>query len=1083
MQEQFLEGFRISPQQKRLWTLQQSASSQPYRATFAVKIAGNLNLKVLEAALQNLVSNYEILRTNFQCLQGMALPLQIINNHSVPAIVYHNLSGIDSEAQAAQIEKLFAEVSSRVFDLKYGHVLDICLVILSPDLHLLLVGMPALVADRVTVKNFVQEISRFYATNLQGKELSDQPLQYADIAEWQNELFEGADAEVGKEYWRKNNILNFVDISLPSEKKNEIKVEFKPEVVAVQLDNQVVAEIKNIAQKYNTSTSVFILTCWLVLLWRIAGNSDIVVGTYCEGRSYEQLESALGLFAKYLPVYSHFEEKLKFSENLKQVSESVREAFKWQESFTWEQVTELTDKARGCFFPVCFDFEEQEADFSEANLSFSIDKQYICLEPFKVKLSCSQQDESLIAEFHYDSNLFQSEDISRLVGQFQTLLESTVSEPETAISELEILSDRDRHQLLVEFNQSSISNPKFPQDSCIHQLFEKQAEQTPDRIAIVFENQQLTYRELNKKANCLAHYLQNLGVGPEVVVALYTDRSLDAIVGLLAILKAGGAYLPLDTALPAASLAFRWQDARSPVLLTQTHLAANLSDRPPQVICLDADWDAIAKLPDRNPNSEVTTQNLVYVLFTSGSTGKPKGVAVEHGQLLNYLNGIWEKLELPTGASFATVSTLAADLGNTAIFPSLCGGGCLHVVSSHRTTDPAALAEYFNRHAIDCLKIVPSHLAALLAAAPPEQILPRQCLVLGGEAASWELISQVQQHAPNCRILNHYGPTEATVGTTTFTVQNRPTSQTVPLGRALPNCYTYVLDRHHKPAPIGIPGELYIGGSGLARGYLNRPAEQAERFIANPFVSGERLYKTGDLACYLPDGNLEFLGRVDHQVKIRGFRIELGEIETVLSQHPQVRQAVVSLREDEPGNQRLVAYAVPDSDRSASLAANDLQSFLRQRLPEYMMPSAFVLLKSLPLTANGKIDRRSLPVPDSVRPELAAAYVAPQTDIERAIATIWQEMLHLDRVGIHDNFFDLGGHSLLIVQLYSKLQGVFNRTISITDIFKYPTINSLAKYLNQDQNSQPAFDEQSQDRAALRRQLIKQQMQSRKHLR
>ena len=344
------------------------------------------------------------------------------------------------------------------------------------------------------------------------------------------------------------------------------------------------------------------------------------------------------------------------------------------------------------------------------------------------------------------------------------------------------------------------------------------------------------------------------------------------------------------------------------------------------------------------------------------------------------------------------------------------------------------------------------------------------------------MISQIQQHAPNCRILNHYGPTEATVGTTTFTVQNRPTSQTVPLGRALPNCYTYVLDRHHQPVPIGIPGELYIGGGGLARGYLNRPTEQAERFIGNPFIS-RRLYKTGDLACYLPDGNLEFLGRVDHQVKIRGFRIELGEIETVLSQHPQVRQAIVSLREDEPGNQRLVAYAVPDSDRSASLAANDLQSFLRQRLPEYMMPSAFVLLKSLPLTANGKIDRRSLPVPDCLRQNYAAAYVAPQTEIERAIATIWQEMLHLDRVGIHDNFFDLGGHSLLIVQLYSKLQGVFNRTISITDIFKYPTINSLAKYLNQDQNLQPAFDEESQDRADLRRQLIKQQIQSRKHLR
>ncbi|MDF0552704.1 amino acid adenylation domain-containing protein [Kamptonema sp. UHCC 0994] len=1082
MQEQFLEGFRISPQQKRLWMLQQSASNQPYRATFAVKIAGNLNLKVLELALQNLVSNYEILRTNFQCLQGMILPLQIINNQSVPKIIYYNLSGKDPELQAAQVEALFAEVSSRLFDLERGFVLDICLVILSQDLHLLLVGMPALVADRATVKNFVHEISRFYDSNLHGKELCDQPLQYADIAEWQNELFEGADAEIGREYWRKNNLLKFVDLSLPNEKKSELKVEFKPEFIAVKLDIKVVAKIESVAQKHNISTAVFILTCWLVLLWRLTGNSDIVVGTYCEGRNYEQLESALGLFAKYLPVYSHFEEKLKFSENLKQVSESVREAFKWQESFTWEQGTELTEKNRELFFPICFEFEEQLAKRSDVNLSVSIDKQYFCLEPFKVKLSCIQQNDLLNAEFHYDSSLFQIEDISRLAGQFQTLLESTVREPETPISELEILSDRDRHQILVEFNQSPVSNPKFPDDQCIHQLFEQQVEQTPDRIAIVFENQQLTYQELNKKANCLADRLQKLGVGPDVVVALYTDRSLDAIVGLLAILKAGGAYLPLDPALPSASLAFRWQDARSPVLLTQTHLAANLSDRPPQVICLDADWDAIAKLPDRNPNSEVTTKNLVYVLFTSGSTGKPKGVAVEHRQLLNYLNGICEKLELPTGASFATVSTFAADLGNTAIFPSLCTGGCLHIVSSERTNDPAALAEYFNRHAIDCLKIVPSHLAALLAAAPPEQILPRKCLVLGGEAANWELICQIQQHAPNCRILNHYGPTETTVGTTTFTVQSRH-SQTVPLGRALPNCYTYVLDRHRQPVPIGVPGELYIGGAGLARGYLNRAAEQAERFIANPFVSGERLYKTGDSVRYLPDGNLEFLGRVDHQVKIRGFRIELGEIETVLSQHPQVRQAIASLREDEPGNQRLVAYVVLDSDRCASPATNDLQSFLRQRLPEYMMPSAFVLLKSLPLTANGKVDRRSLPVPDCLRPELAAAYVAPQTEIERAIATIWQEMLHLDRVGIHDNFFDLGGHSLLIVQLYSKLQGVFNQTISITEIFKYPTINSLAKYLNQDPHLQPAFDDKSQARAELRKELIKQQRQSRKYLR
>jgi amino acid adenylation domain-containing protein len=497
----------------------------------------------------------------------------------------------------------------------------------------------------------------------------------------------------------------------------------------------------------------------------------------------------------------------------------------------------------------------------------------------------------------------------------------------------------------------------------------------------------------------------------------------------------------------------------------------------------------------------VKPEHLVYVIYTSGSTGTPKGVAVEHQQLVNYLHGILEKLDLPEHSSFATVSTFAADLGNTVIFPALCTGGCLHVISQERATNPEAFAAYCRRHPIDCFKIVPSHLAALLNAAPSEPILPRQCLVLGGEAASWTLIEQIQQQIPDCRILNHYGPTETTVGVLTHPVESKLTrvgSETVPLGRPLANTQVYVLDKQLQAVPIGVPGELYIGGAGLARGYLNRPELTAERFISNPFskVPSEnqrhplptpsspslrsplpnRLYKTGDLVRYLADGNLEFLGRVDNQVKIRGFRLELGEIEAVLSQHPGVWQAVVSVREDEPGNKQLLAYVVPN--RAQPPNSSNLQSFLRQRLPDYMMPSAIAFLNALPLTANGKVDRKALPLPDGLRPELEAAYVAPSNDVERTVATIWQEMLHVEKLGIHDNFFELGGHSLLIIQLHSKLREVFAKKLSVSDLFKYPTVSSLAMYLSQEGSELSAVT-QSGNRAEMRRELMKQQMSAR----
>ncbi|MBD2128004.1 amino acid adenylation domain-containing protein [Microcoleus sp. ZQ-A2] len=1049
---QTLQGFRLSPQQKHLWLLQQD--SLAYCASCAIQIEGNLNVQALKSALNQIVNRHESLRTTFHRQPGIKIPIQVIAESGTLSWNQVNLKELNFQEQSAYIEQLFQETGGLNFKSKPESILSSSLLTLSDNQHILLVTLPAICADSWTLKNLVKEISQTYQAYFKGENLPDEePVQYIQFSEWQNELLEDEDAETGKGYWRNQA---FPNLALPFEGKSQSSARFEPEVYTVEIHPDVAAKLDAIATLYNASFSEVLFACWYTLLWRLTGHSDIAVSTIYSGRKYEELHEVLGLLAKWLPVRCSLQNNFKFSEVLSQLGETLREVDQWQDYFVGEESTDSDNDVVN--LPIAFEFEEWSDKYCTGEVSFSIDKQYVCFARFKLKLSCVRKEESLAAEFHYDTELFDQEAIQCIVEQFQTLVESAANNPEAVVSELNIISDRTRDHLLVELNNTQ-SN--YPQTQCIHHLFEQQVERTPDNIAVVFENQQLTYAELNAKANQLAHYLKRQGVGAEVLVGIYAERSLNSIIALLGILKAGGAYLPVDTALPQESLAFRLQDAKVPVLLTQQGLLKREDAQPQTVVYLDADWEIIAQESDANPTSELTPENLAYVLYTSGSTGQPKGVAIEHQQMLNYLHAILEKLELPAGASFAMVSTFAADLGNTVIFPALYTGGCLHIVSQERASDPEALAEYFQRHPIDCLKIVPSHLATLLASSASSSLLPRQCLVLGGEAASWDLIEKVQQYAPNCRILNHYGPTETTVGVLTYPVKSKGDSynaKTVPIGRAIANTQVYLLDEQLQPVPIGVPGEIYIGGAPLARGYLNRPELTAEKFIPVENLRGQdahptRVYKTGDKARYLPDGNIEFLGRVDYQVKIRGFRIELGEIEAVLSQHSGVRQAVVSLSEDESGTKRLIGYVVPKQQQAPNIS--DLRQFCLNKLPEYMVPSAFVPLKSLPLTPNGKIDRRALPAPEQTRPELEGIYVAPRTSIEAQLAEIWTKVLGLEKVGIHDNFFDLGGHSLLITQLLAKVRDTFKVNLSLRSLFKDPTVANIAKKIAIAQQAKP----------------------------
>ncbi|MEB3151624.1 MAG: amino acid adenylation domain-containing protein, partial [Sphaerospermopsis sp.] len=587
-------------------------------------------------------------------------------------------------------------------------------------------------------------------------------------------------------------------------------------------------------------------------------------------------------------------------------------------------------------------------------------------------------------------------------------------------------------------------------EECIYKLFEKQVEKTPDAVALVFEEQVLTYRQLNDRANQIGHYLQLLGVAPDVLVGICVERSLEMFVGMLGILKAGGAYVPLDPNFPQERISSILSESQVKVVLTQNKLQPLLYQQGLQLVCLDED------LPKFTSNLTSNTQpnNLVYVIYTSGSTGKPKGVAIEHRQLFNYLNGVLDRLDLASPASFALISTFAADLGNTMIFPALCTGGCLHVISYERACNPNALADYFRRYqGIDCLKIVPTHLQTLLASCDnPGDIIPRKRLVLGGESSNWSLIEKLQTLAPECIILNHYGPTETTVGVLTYCIDNTQAdcliSNTVPLGRPLPHVEILILDQNLKPVARGCEGELYIGGTSLARGYLNRPDLTQERFIPHPFKkqAGARLYKTGDLVRCLPNGSIEFLGRIDDQVKIRGFRIELGEIEAVISQHHAVYQNAVIVREDVPGDKRLVAYVVPKQGQSTGV--DELRRYLKQKLPSYMIPSALVMLKdSLPITSNGKLDRQALPEPDTSRQEVSDNFVAPSNEVEQKLTEIWQEVLDIQLISIKDDFFDLGGNSLLAVTVFADIDKAFGVNLPMSTLFHATTIEALAKVI------------------------------------
>jgi amino acid adenylation domain-containing protein len=806
----------------------------------------------------------------------------------------------------------------------------------------------------------------------------------------------------------------------------------------VQLSQELSAQLAALSRQAGATLFMTLLTTFVVLLARYSGQQDILVGTMVANRDYHEVEPLIGFFSNLLVLRTQIEGRPTFWQLLQQIRNTVLTGFSHKD-IPFEQLTTALKPNRSPshtpWFQVLFMLQNFPMEYP--NLPGLSVEPIVVEESAKYDLTLTMTEtvHGLKADFAYNTDLFDPSTIQRLVGHFQVLLESFANDPNQSIDSAPMLTARERHQLLVSWNQTQVD---YPQDQGLHHLIEAQVERSPDAIAVVFEQQVLSYRQLNQRANQLAHYLRQLGVGPDRLVGICVERSLDMLIAMLAVLKAGGAYVPIDPAYPSERIQYVLEHAQAEVLLTQTQWLSHLQQIGSKLVVLDRDATHWADQSSANLAHLTAPHHLAYVIYTSGSTGKPKGVQLEHQGVVNFLKAMVQAPGVGPADVVLAVTTLSFDIAVLELFAPLIVGAQVVIASRETAADGYRLLQALQHHAITLLQATPATWRLLLAA--NWSGTPGLKMLCGGEALPRELAEHLL--ARGGELWNMYGPTETTVWSAVSRVLTAASD--ICIGAPIANTEFYVLDAQQQPVPIGVPGELYIGGDGLARGYLHRPDLTAEKFVPHPWSEGARLYRTGDRVRYRSDGRLEFLGRMDYQVKIRGFRIELGEIETTLSQHPQLAQCVVMDRDEPSGDKRLVAYVVPVS--GAAPTAAQLRHFLQQTLPDYMLPSAFVELATLPLTPNGKVDRRQLPEPDRSQMALSTTFAAPRNSVEDQMVQIWAQLLQLDRVGIHDNFFELGGHSILAIQTISQIQTALAVQLPLRHLFERPTIAQLAEH-------------------------------------
>lgn len=1144
--------YPLSPMQEgMLFHTEYAPNSGVYFEQLVLTLGGNLNVSAFEQAWRQVVELHPILRTFF-VWNNRQHPLQVVcKSVNLPWNIY-DWRSLEEVEQKEHLEAFLQTERERGFELDKAPLMCCTLIQVADDNYQFVWSHHHLLMDGWCLPIVLKEVWAFYEAMNRGENLYlDAPPPYRNYIAWLRQQ----DKSAAEKFWR--SILAGFTAPTPlvvdklvgnlSQQKDIYDEQ------DIKLSATLTDALKEFARQNHLTLNTLVQGAWALLLSRYSGESDVVFGATVSGRppALSGVESMVGLFINTLPVRVQISPETELLSWLKQLQAQQVE----REQYSYSPLVEIqgiSDVPRNLpLFNSIVVFENYPVDSSLLEGKGSVEISNVkgferTNYPLTVAVLPGRE---LSIQISYDTTRFDDDTVSRLIGHLQTLLSGIVAHPSGRVCELPLLTEMEKQQILVEWNDTA---KEYPQDKCIHQLFEMAVERSPDSVAVVFEGEQLTYRELNARANQLAHHLRSLGVGPEVLVGICVERSFEMIIGLLGVLKAGGAYVPIDPAYPSERIAYMLDDSRLPVLLTQQKLVASLPEYQARVVCLDADWSEISVMPELPPISDVTSENLAYVIYTSGSTGKPKGVLIAHQGLCNLAQVQIKLFDVQPNSSVLQFISFSFDASIGEIVTAICAGATLCLGTREELQPGQPLLRLLQEQGITHLTLVPSALAAL----PIQELPALQTIIVGGEPCPPSLVAQ---WAKGRRFFNAYGPTETTVCATV--AQCFEGTGALSIGRPIDNTQIYILDRYLQPVPISIPGELHIASVGLARGYLNRPDLTDEKFIPNPFCNepDSRLYKTGDLARYLPDGNIEFLGRIDNQVKIRGFRIELGEIEAVLAQHPDVLKAVVICREDTPGNKRLVAYAVSNlipervpyhSECQLELDGNaiklhtenispggvalvgvptisegqcvrlhlllpgeseprwlsgtvawshppqvgvsfnltfseqakvdqsvayqldtqdlwktlqrtlsgSLRDYLKQKLPDYMIPSAFVLMKALPLTPNGKINHCALPALESFDKEREDNFVAPRTPTQAKLAAIWAEVLGLKTVGINDNFFELGGHSLQAVSLVSKLSVEMNLTVSVKLIFSHPTIAELAEALNQLFTQNISFD-------------------------
>ncbi len=1039
--------------QQRLWFLDRfEGPAATYNMPLAVQLNGTLNVAALEQALVEITRRHEVLRTNFTMVSEQPAT-RIREAAECPLVIESLVDRTDAHEEGEIVQRRVEEAARRCFDLAEDHLLHATLVRLGDTSHLFLVTMHHIVSDGWSLGVLIRELTTLYAAFHQGlpSPLPELPIQYVDYAHWQRERLRGEMLQTQLDYWRTQLADAPEVLNLPTDRPRPPIQTHRGRSLGCVIDTQLTADLRELSRTAGTTLFMTLLSGFAILLSRYCDEEDMVIGTAVANRNHPDIESLIGLFINTLVLRVNLFGDPSVEDVLMRVRQTCLQAYAHQE-IPFEQLVEELKPTRNLshspLFQVTFDLQHTPmAEVEMPGLSLSSVEQDAVASKFDLSFSMEETGSELSAVLLYNPDLFDDASIARMLSHYRMLLAGMVADPRQVCSRLPLLEERERRQILYDANETVAP---YPREQTFLQRFESWVDQTPDRIAISFNGETLTYGQLNRRSNQLAYHLQTLGVGPERLVALCVDRSLEMVVGLLGIMKSGGAYIPLDSAYPRERQARVLDDACPTVLLTQEYILATLPETDANVVCLDRDWEDVIASNEGRVRLLATPEHAAYVIYTSGSTGRPKGVQVTHRALMNFLVSMQREPGLTARDVLLAVTTISFDIAALELYLPLIVGAHLVLADRDTALDGRRLQALLRNTEATVMQATPAMWRLMIETGwRPDASLSMIC---GGEALPVDLAAQLLQK--NARLWNLYGPTETTIWSAVRRVEGlegeaRTQEGVEPIGHPINNTQIYVLDRQLQPLPVGVPGEIYIGGDGLARGYLNRAQLTAESYVPDPFsgASGARLYRTGDLARRLPNGNIEFLGRIDYQVKLRGYRIELGEIETALRQHAAIREAVVLVRDDTPGDQRLIAYMVSSGEQSPETDA--LRVHLKDVLPAFMIPAAFVCLDAMPLTPNGKVNRKALPAPDQSRPALTASYLEPRSQMEQLVAEIWREALGIDDVGIDDNFFDLGGHSLLMTQVHETLRKRIARSFSLVELFQYPTIRTLAAWLSQ----------------------------------